>query len=251
MTQSPDAGQILSLRDALTDELQHLFPGFTPSDPPPPSPPPHTPAQPADPHLIHILDSPPDRYALCLSGGGIRSATFCLGVIQGLARRGLLHQFHYLSTVSGGGYIGSWLSAWTQHLGGDVRAVEQALGGPAVTPPRDASPSACRPDAPAPEHQPLDHLRRYANYITPRLGLLSADTWTVAGTVIRNLLVNWFVALPLLAAILLLPRIGIGLLRTHPPAQLAAFVLGAGLACAVHSYGYVSRYRPSAQEPRP
>ncbi len=64
--------------------------------------------------------------ALCLSGGGIRSAAFALGVIQALAahprkqngdpvdepQASLLAQFHYLSTVSGGGYIGSWLSAW-------------------------------------------------------------------------------------------------------------------------------------------
>src|SRR5581483_4081455 len=55
------------------------------------------------------------RAALCLSGGGIRSATFGLGVLQGLARCGLLDQFHYLSTVSGGGYIGSWLSAWIKN----------------------------------------------------------------------------------------------------------------------------------------
>src|SRR5262245_33957522 len=53
-----------------------------------------------------------DRWALCLSGGGIRSATFGLGLLQGLARRNLLTKFDYLSTVSGGGYIGSWLSAW-------------------------------------------------------------------------------------------------------------------------------------------
>ena len=50
--------------------------------------------------------------ALCLSGGGIRSATFSLGVIQALARHGWLKKFTYLSTVSGGGYIGSWLSSW-------------------------------------------------------------------------------------------------------------------------------------------
>lgn len=53
--------------------------------------------------------------ALCLSGGGIRSATFCLGVLQGLAKNNLLSKFDYLSTVSGGGYIGSWLSAWIYH----------------------------------------------------------------------------------------------------------------------------------------
>src|SRR6187549_605693 len=52
------------------------------------------------------------RTALCLSGGGIRSATFSLGVIQWLGQHGLLKQFDFLSTVSGGGYIGSWLSAW-------------------------------------------------------------------------------------------------------------------------------------------
>src|SRR5579864_437745 len=52
------------------------------------------------------------RAALCFSGGGIRSATFALGVLQALSRHKLLEKFHYLSTVSGGGYIGSWLSAW-------------------------------------------------------------------------------------------------------------------------------------------
>ena len=50
--------------------------------------------------------------ALCISGGGIRSATFALGALQGLAELDLLEKFDYLSTVSGGGYIGSWLTAW-------------------------------------------------------------------------------------------------------------------------------------------
>jgi len=48
-----------------------------------------------------------DQAALCLSGGGIRSAAFSLGVIQALARKGLLARFQYLSTVSGGGYAGA------------------------------------------------------------------------------------------------------------------------------------------------
>ena len=49
---------------------------------------------------------------LALSGGGIRSASFSLGVMQALAHNGWLKNFDYLSTVSGGGYIGasvSWL----------------------------------------------------------------------------------------------------------------------------------------------
>ncbi|WP_409280703.1 patatin-like phospholipase family protein [Pseudomonas defluvii] len=59
-------------------------------------------------------------WGLALSGGGIRSATFCLGVLQALARtqrterpeeKPLLARFDYLSTVSGGGYIGSFFSS--------------------------------------------------------------------------------------------------------------------------------------------
>jgi len=48
-----------------------------------------------------------DGVGLALSGGGVRSATFCLGVLRGLAKAGTLRHFDYLSTVSGGGYIGS------------------------------------------------------------------------------------------------------------------------------------------------
>src|SRR3712207_3582094 len=55
---------------------------------------------------------------LSLSGGGIRSASFCLGVLQALDRRGVLKRLDYLSTVSGGGYIGSSLSSAMSHNGG-------------------------------------------------------------------------------------------------------------------------------------
>lgn len=64
------------------------------------------------------------QWALSLSGGGIRSATFCLGLLQALAktedpagtkpdrpRWPLLAQFDFLSTVSGGGYIGGFFSS--------------------------------------------------------------------------------------------------------------------------------------------
>src|ERR1041384_5858292 len=56
--------------------------------------------------------SPPGLVGLALSGGGIRSATFCLGFLQELHRLRLLRIFDYLSTVSGGGYLGGWWSAW-------------------------------------------------------------------------------------------------------------------------------------------
>ncbi len=55
------------------------------------------------------VDLPPDTVGLALSGGGIRSATFCLGILQALASKRLLRRIDFLSTVSGGGYIGAFL----------------------------------------------------------------------------------------------------------------------------------------------
>src|SRR5438046_9916919 len=54
---------------------------------------------------IHGL--PEKRSALCFSGGGIRSATFGLGILQGLAHCGLLGKCHDVSTVACCGYIGA------------------------------------------------------------------------------------------------------------------------------------------------
>lgn len=59
---------------------------------------------------------PADTVGLALSGGGIRSATFCLGVLQSLARRGLLRHIDFLSTVSGGGYIGGFVGRFYDRL---------------------------------------------------------------------------------------------------------------------------------------
>src|SRR5215470_11773858 len=72
--------------------------------------------------------SPEDSLiGLALSGGGIRSATFNLGVIQGLARCRLLHKFDYISSVSGGGYISSWLLGWMHHQLIGSREVQRRL----------------------------------------------------------------------------------------------------------------------------
>lgn len=131
--------------------------------------------------------------ALCISGGGIRSATFALGAIQGLADRNLLQSFDYLSTVSGGGYIGSWLTSWKQRAGGLDRIL----------------PFLRRTSPPIPPDQPdpIQHLREYNNYLAPKLGIFSADTWTLAATVGRNMCLNWLVFIPLLMAALMAPRL--------------------------------------------
>ncbi len=71
-------------------------------------------------------DAAADRIGLALSGGGVRSATFNLGLLRGLAGAGSLRQMDYLSTVSGGGYIGSAFTRLFNAKQG-AAAVEEAL----------------------------------------------------------------------------------------------------------------------------
>jgi len=147
-----------------------------------------------------------DGSALCLSGGGIRSAMFSLGVVQALASHprsptgnpvasaeaSLLARFNYLSTVSGGGYIGSFISAWLlrehRRLGNGWPAVWSKLKGRV---------------SPEEESKEISWLRTYSNYLTPRLGLASADLWAAVAIFVRNLVLNWLVIVPPLCAVLL------------------------------------------------
>ena len=133
--------------------------------------------------------------ALCLSGGGIRSATFGLGVLQALARVGVLGKLDYLSTVSGGGYVGGWFTSWLHRDGPDdvLSGLDPARAG------------ALRGDAA--RLSPVNRLRATCRYLAPKGGLISADVWTLLATMARNLVLNWFVLLPLIAAVLLIPRI--------------------------------------------
>ncbi len=140
---------------------------------------------------------------LAFSGGGIRSATFNLGILQGLADLGILRFFDYLSTVSGGGYIGSWLSAWIWHQrtspGGGLATVETQL---------QPAPVARQPLSPAhQEPEPIFHLRRYSNYLTPQLGFFSQDTWAAIAIYVRNLLLIQLILIPSVAFVFLLAKI--------------------------------------------
>jgi hypothetical protein len=177
------------------------------------------------------------RTALCLSGGGIRSAAFALGLIQFLAKKELLHRFEYLSTVSGGGYIGSWLSAWFTRVA-DVRG----KGGYAKIGPQ----LACRE---MPEREPLeiDALRANSNYLTPKLGALSADTWTALAIWLRNLLINWFLLIPLIAAAAVIPQLMSALAGTLEGGKLAQSVQLFGIGCYFLSLAFFNCARPRWQ----
>ena len=152
---------------------------------------------------VHGLEE--KRAALCISGGGIRSATFGLGILQGLARCGLLDKFHYLSTVSGGGYIGSWLSAWIKNKN-NPKGMEEVVK--ELNHPPDSTLD--------PEPPPIRHLRKFSNYLTPKTGLMSVDFWTLIATFIRNMFLNWLVLISCLAAAMMIPRLYLASINVEP-----------------------------------
>lgn len=259
----------------------------------------------------------PAFVGLALSGGGIRSATFCLGFLQELHRLKLLRIFDYLSTVSGGGYLGGWWSAWLSRSEESLRDIETepffnkddihhpeslllkiieaadpvsqelleqlkvdkldlstlqrlnelgkhtelakvlvyplnryiAKAHESLSPPKndeaaeanarkalelewqarvrlvETFPYELRNIFPPPEkieaerasaslgksdgsrcawRDPIHHLRLFANYLTPRKGILSADTWRAISAITRNLTLTWLIMLPLLIGVMLL-----------------------------------------------
>lgn len=297
--------------------------------------------------VIHKKDNTDKPNAICLSGGGIRSATFNLGVLQGLARHGLLDKFDYLSTVSGGGYIGSWFSAWINRAG-SVEKVQAALNknklfsiffglvdfkllfdenepgkllvnlnklkeklkdeeeffgigvvgklfeivfptdfdlietpsntykfkeftkelcrqlNQIILKEQNESPllkkelskaqdfERCRKKREIIEKKLVDflyhagetekvletdlerhdiepeeitHLRTFSNYMSPRVGLFSSDTWSLLGVYLRNLLLNWTVFVPFIAAVLLFPKICAALITFEPNETVKWMVL--------------------------
>ncbi|MBI5909313.1 MAG: patatin-like phospholipase family protein [Betaproteobacteria bacterium] len=120
---------------------------------------------------------------VALSGGGIRSASFCLGALQALNSRGTLKKVDYLSTVSGGGYIGTSMCA----------AMDCA---------KDHSfpfPSELAPD----EAPGLQHIRDYSNYLFPRGPTSFLDLFNNLVIYLRGVLFSFILTLPfiLLAAL--------------------------------------------------
>ncbi len=149
---------------------------------------------------------------LALSGGGIRSATFALGAMQALAGRSLLEKFDYLSTVSGGGYIGAALTWLTSTKAQD----DSASNSPHA--PQGERDTARIPDAPrfgmGPDDFPfgtddprpdaerhasnrqrrmLRYLREHGYYLTPGAGITGLS---LLGIVLRGTFLNLIVWMP-------------------------------------------------------
>ncbi|HLF13108.1 MAG TPA: hypothetical protein VJA26_18050, partial [Gammaproteobacteria bacterium] len=173
----------------------------------------------------------PAPWALAFSGGGIRSATFCLGVLQGLAkcappplngndqptapkssRDSLLPQFDYLSTVSGGGYIGSFFCSLfvpkrlnTADTLTDEQTAEQAYKVFEEEPPGRLR-SSVTFDAQTPGEAPLAWLRENGRYMAPTG---TGDMVYAMALAIRN----WFAMHYVLGTVLLTAFSLLGLAR--------------------------------------
>lgn len=136
-----------------------------------------------------------------LSGGGIRSATFALGIFQGMAksrnggskggrpRRGLLRYIDYLSTVSGGGYFGSFFG--------------QLLTRDYVQTPDDVEDILLQKK----EKRVLDFLRENGRYLSPNGG---GDALLFGSAILRN----WVSIHVVLALFTLSLFLGLQFLRT-------------------------------------
>lgn len=121
-----------------------------------------------------------DLVGLACSGGGIRSATLCLGVAQVLAKRGILARVDYLSTVSGGGYFGAFLSSYLNDDDPNVGLEPGKL--PFAEPGK-------------PEPSPIRRLRNSSKYLLAG-GLLGQAR--MVGLMLLGMLINLFTLLPVL-----------------------------------------------------
>jgi hypothetical protein len=142
--------------------------------------------------IDHILEGEPKRdfIALAISGGGIRSASFGLGVLQALVAGNVLPKVDYLSTVSGGGYIGSCLT-WFLH-----QKLPDGVTDAGTKP--ENFPLGQRSNQTA-DNRVLNFLRQHGNYMVPGKGL----NWTsLVAVLLRSVTVSLFVYGGLLLAAL-------------------------------------------------
>jgi Patatin-like phospholipase len=132
-----------------------------------------------------------ESVALCLSGGGIRSASFSLGVIQALAELGILKKLDYLSTVSGGGYIGTWLTAWSRQHENGIEGVEKEI--------RESLNSKSEPEE-------IQTIRKTSNFLAPKTGVLSG-LGTVGIQYCWKTILHWLTIAPWILALMCAARI--------------------------------------------
>lgn len=176
----------------------------------------------------------PHAVGLALSGGGIRSATFSLGVLVALARRNVLPKVDYLSTVSGGGYVGSFLTVF---LNGNSKPQALPPGGSAGPRPAPADDGVGLRSGDLPfrreegEAEALRHIRHRSRYLSA--GSVG-ESLRVAAAQLHGLLVN-VIFLATVAVVVALADFGLRVAAAplpdaHPAGTVAVVVAAAALA---------------------
>jgi Patatin-like phospholipase len=135
-------------------------PGVNPNDPP-------------DDSRMRPEPVPCTAVGVALSGGGIRSAAVCLGALQALHAHHIIDRTDYLSTVSGGGYIGACMTARMTRVAPDF-----PFGNADVR-----------------DNDAVGYIRNFSNYLLPRARSSFYNLLDIAAILLRGLLCNSVVVL--------------------------------------------------------
>jgi hypothetical protein len=158
-------------------------------------------------HYQDVIDAEIERLNLtdrpkgfAISGGGIRSASFGLGVMQALVDKNKLKEMDYMSTVSGGGYLGAALT-WALKQAKGKAGTEPgnfplgAKGAFARLPKREEDEKAKQKikeeeKKKVPDNLLLDFIRQHSSYLlpVPSLGAVS-----FVAVVLRSMVISLFV----------------------------------------------------------
>lgn len=151
---------------------------------------------------------------LALSGGGIRSAAFCLGALQALDRSCVLDRVDYLSTVSGGGYIGCSLASGLKETEGQFPFASKLT--------QDETPS-------------LQHIRDHSNYLFPDgpFDLFRNAAIYVRGLIANAILLAIFLCVLALINIYLVQHPNLGLSFMPQTMGIGTFVLSGLIAALI------------------
>ena len=157
------------------------------------------------------------KVGLALSGGGIRSATFNLGLLQALTKQNILRFCDYLSTVSGGGYIGSCLSS--------------LLDNPEASVEKDTFPFWFERNVKDDEREEVKWLRSHSKYLAPNTSLFSLDVWRMVGLYLSGLILTNITTVYL--TILSTYSIYLIVHSVHDPLQFALWLFNLSLSAFV------------------
>jgi hypothetical protein len=214
------------------------------------------PQAPAYANALKNSERPP--IGMAFSGGGIRSATFNLGILQGLSKFGILPWVDYLTSVSGGGFIASCLTSLLSHEEKKLKLTDENSGkekryypfntqwgrfpfnpnlqvfdenGVAYDEKVEEGRSfnfgreelKIKQSSGRDRNKQLEHLRNMGNYLIPRTGILTTDTMRGIGAFLLRIT---YTLLIYLAAMTVIAVIHYGIAAAFTPQIMRTFDAG-------------------------